>query len=179
MKVVKFDNLTGERLKKLLEQMDTGGEVNTVPELIALFEGVPDDTTLKEWVAQQIDTSQDMENLRMAMEQLASMEEEINGHERQRISNEEQRVEQSASDHQRAEQDHSRAEDDHSTAESDHENEQQRIENEQERQQAEQQRSETFAGYEQRIETVEADVSDMKTTKLDAITEDEFNEIFN
>ena len=106
MKTVKFDKLTGEQLKQLLEQKQTGGEVNTVPEVLALFEGIPDNTTLEDWVAQQIDTSPDMENLRRAMAQLAAMEEEINGHEQERISNETQREEQSSSDHQRAEEDH-------------------------------------------------------------------------
>lgn len=175
MKIVKFDKLTGEQLKRLLEQKAAGGDVNTVPELMALFEGIPDNTTLEAWVAQQIDTSQDMENLRRAMTELATMEEEINGREQQRVSNEEQREEQSSSDHQRADQDHATAEDDHETAESDHANEQQRIENEQERQQAEQQRAETFAGYEQRMETME----DTVNTKMDLMTEENFNKIFD
>ena len=179
MKTVKFDTLTREQLKELLEQKQTGGEVNTVPEVLALFEGIPDDTTLEDWVAQQIDTSPDVENLRKAMAELAAMEEEINGHEQERISNETQREEQSSSDHQRAEEDHTRAEDDHGTATSDHDNEAQRIINEQQRQEAEQQRAETFAGYEQRIETVEGKVTTMESTKMDCLTEDEFSAIFN
>lgn len=178
MKTVKFDKLTGEELKQLLEQKQTGGEVNTVPELIALFEGIPDDTTLEEWVAQQIDTSTEMENLRRAMAELAAMEEEINGHEQERISNETQREEQSSSDHERAEEDHTRAEDDHSTATSDHENEAQRIANEQARQEAEQQRAETFAGYEQRMTTMESEVAEIDAEKLDAVTVEELNAIF-
>ena len=68
MKIVKFDKLTGEQLKRLLEQKAAGGDVNTVPELMALFEGIPDNTTLEAWVAQQIDTSPDMENLRRAID---------------------------------------------------------------------------------------------------------------
>lgn len=171
MKTVKFDKLTGEQLKQLLEQKQTGGEVNTVPEVLALLEGIPDDTTLEDWVAQQIDTSTEMENLRRAMAGLAAMEEEINGHERQRISNEEQREDQSSSDHRRAE-------DDHATAASDHDNEAQRIANEQARQQAEQQRADTFAGYEQRIETMEGKVTEIDEEKLDAITEEQLNAIF-
>ena len=178
MKTVKFDKLTGEQLKELLEQKQTGGEVNTVPEVLALFEGIPDDTTLEDWVAQQIDTSPDMENLRRAMAELAAMEEEINGREQERISNETQREEQSSSDHQRAEEDHTRAEADHDTATSDHDNEAQRISNEQDRQQAEQQRAETFAGYEQRITTMEEEVAVIGNEKLDAITEEQLNEIF-
>lgn len=178
MKTVKFDKLTGEQLKQLLEQKQTGGEVNTVPEVLALLEGIPDDTTLEDWVAQQIDTSTEMENLRRAMAELAAMEEEINGHERQRISNEEQREDQSSSDHRRAEEDHTRAEDDHATATSDHDNEAQRIANEQARQQAEQQRADTFAGYEQRIETMEGKVTEIDEEKLDAITEEQLNAIF-
>lgn len=171
MKTVKFDKLTGEQLKQLLEQKQTGGEVNTVPEVLALLEGIPDDTTLEDWVAQQIDTSTEMENLRRAMAELAAMEEEISGHERQRISNEEQREDQSSSDHRHAE-------DDHATATSDHDNEAQRIANEQARQQAEQQRADTFAGYEQRIETMEGKVTEIDEEKLDAITEEQLNAIF-
>ena len=119
MKIVKFDKLTGEQLKRLLEQKAAGGDVNTVPELMALFEGIPDNTTLEAWVAQQIDTSPDMENLRRAMTELATMEEEINGRE--------------------------------------------------------QQREETFAGYEQRMGTME----DTINTKMDLMTEEDFNKIFD
>ena len=49
---------------------------------------------------------------------------------------------------------------------------------ENDREAAEQERVDTFAGYEQRIETVEGKVTTLENTKLDMVTEEVFNSIF-
>jgi hypothetical protein len=99
--------------------------------------------------------------------------------EAQRIANEEQRIadEQTRIDNeaQRIQNEETRINQEQTRKD----NEAQRIINEQQRQEAEQQRAETFAGYEQRIETVEGKVTTMESTKMDCLTEEEFSEIFN
>lgn len=43
-------NMTGEEFKKLIEQKNPDGIVDTLQEVFALFEGIGDDETLVEYV---------------------------------------------------------------------------------------------------------------------------------
>jgi len=100
---------------------------------------------------------------------------------------------QQQADHTQYGIDHQQALDDHSQYQTDHGKELEREQAETLRDQAEsdraaaendrvaaeQERVETFAGYEQRIETVEGQVTELDADKLDGMTEEEFNEIFN
>ena len=103
-------------------------------------------------------------------------------------------------DHQQQQSDHQQYGLDHEQAVSDHEQyvvdegkeaereqsellrdqaESERAAAENDREAAEQERVDTFAGYEQRIETVEGKVTELDADKLDAITEEQLNAIFN
>ena len=42
--------MTGEEFKKLIEQRDTDGIVNTLQEILAAFEGIRDDETIVDYV---------------------------------------------------------------------------------------------------------------------------------
>ena len=135
-------------------------------------------------------------------QEVHTLERQFTEHENQRIANESQREEnetlriqaesarhqQFSSDHQQAVNDHAQAENDHATAQLDHtqytqdhekeleresaetlrkQSETQRQTNEQQRQHNETQREETFATYEPKIDA-----------KLDMITQEQFNQIF-
>ena len=99
---------------------------------------------------------------------------------------------QQQSDHQQYGLDHQQALDDHAqyVVDEGKEAEREQSENlrdqaeseraaaENDREAAEQERVDTFAGYEQRIETVEGKVTTLENTKLDMVTEEVFNSIF-
>lgn len=50
MKKVQLDQLKGDELKTLLEQIHEDGKVNTMPELFAFLDGVPEGMTLKDYI---------------------------------------------------------------------------------------------------------------------------------
>ena len=99
---------------------------------------------------------------------------------------------QQQSDHQQYGLDHQQALDDHAQYVVDEGKEAEREQSEvlrdqaeseraaaeNDREAAEQERVDTFAGYEQRIETVEGKVTTLENTKLDMVTEEVFNSIF-
>lgn len=46
----RLDTLTGEQFKQLIEQFDPDGKIDTVPELIAALDGIPEGMTVAEYV---------------------------------------------------------------------------------------------------------------------------------
>ena len=49
-KVVQLDTLTGDELKKLLEQISQDGKINTFPELVSFLDEVPQGMSLKQYI---------------------------------------------------------------------------------------------------------------------------------
>ena len=51
-KSTRLDTLTGEQFKQLIEQLSPDGKINTIPELIAFLNDIPEGMTLAEYVAE-------------------------------------------------------------------------------------------------------------------------------
>lgn len=56
MKKVQLDKLTGDEVKHLLEQNSSNGVIETLPDVIAFFQGIGTDETIEEYVKRIVGT---------------------------------------------------------------------------------------------------------------------------
>ena len=56
MKKVQLDKLTGEEVKHLLEQNSSTGMIETLPDVIAFFQGIGTDETIEEYIRRIVGT---------------------------------------------------------------------------------------------------------------------------
>lgn len=56
MKKVQLDKLTGEEVKHLLEQSSSTGVIETLPDVIAFFQGIGTDETIEEYIKRIVGT---------------------------------------------------------------------------------------------------------------------------
>lgn len=56
MKKVQLDKLTGEEVKHLLEQNSSTGVIETLPDVIAFFQGIGTDETIEEYIKRIVGT---------------------------------------------------------------------------------------------------------------------------
>lgn len=63
-------NMTGEEFKRLVEQQNPNGQVDTMPELMKMFNGIGDDETIAEYVARVAVTAESLPWDSVGMKQL-------------------------------------------------------------------------------------------------------------
>lgn len=51
---VRLDTLTGDEFKQLIEGNNPNGDIDTIPEMLRAAQGIPDDTTIKEQIDEEV-----------------------------------------------------------------------------------------------------------------------------